>query len=521
MHALVTLPIRMLPFSNKRSEFYLLRLVLGLVCSICGARLYSKISNVFNPRVAAFFLIIMATSPGMFHASVAYLPSSFSMYTTMLGMAAFMDWRGGLRTAQGIFWIGAGACLGWPFAAAMAIPFVLEELMFAIITDIQGQIDFFWRVIDGAVRALLVLAAQVTVDLFFYKKLVCVPFNIVWYNIFSGGGGPNLYGTEPWHFYLRNLFLNFHVWFILALLSMPLVLVQHFFRTKGATRSSYLRSVVLLSPFYLWLLIFTIQPHKEERFMYPAYPALALNASVAIYILLANWGTTDPKDILGRIPIQLRFSIVGLIMIGTLVLSALRTLSTITAYNAPLSVYQFLEEPGGAKTGDFVCLGKEWYRFPSHYLLPTGVKAKFIKSEFSGLLPGEFSEAAGGQGFGLFPGTWLIPAGMNDENREDVGKYTNFKHCKFIVDSQLPSTSVTRLEPNFKADESNWESVQCLPFMDPVSTGPMGRISWMPDLKIVPQKLQRVWGELCLLARKKKQTANTKVNPIPNIETLG
>ena len=76
-----------------------------------------------------------------------------------------------------------------------------------------------------------------------------------------------------------------------------------------------------------------------------------------------------------------------------------------------------------ARPKDNVCLGKEWYRFPSSFHLPYGVRAKFIRSEFSGLLPGEFSEA--NVGFGLFPGTWLVPSGMNDENLEDPGKYVS------------------------------------------------------------------------------------------------
>jgi alpha-1,2-mannosyltransferase len=49
------------------------------------------------------------------------------------------------------------------------------------------------------------------------------------------------------------------------------------------------------------------------------------------------------------------------------------------------------------------------------------MRAKFIKSEFDGLLPGEFSEAQ--TGFGMWPGAWLIPSGMNDQNIEDMGKY--------------------------------------------------------------------------------------------------
>jgi alpha-1,2-mannosyltransferase len=48
----------------------------------------------------------------------------------------------------------------------------------------------------------------------------------------------------------------------------------------------------------------------------------------------------------------------------------------------------------------------------------------FIKSEFSGLLPGEFAEADTTADWSdKYPGTWFIPDGMNDENIEDPGKY--------------------------------------------------------------------------------------------------
>ncbi|KAI7288113.1 glycosyltransferase family 22 protein [Hortaea werneckii] len=240
--------------------------------------------------------------------------------------------------------------------------------------------------------------------------------------------------------------------------------------------------------------------------MYPAYPALAVNAAISLHIILGNINSTDPKDFVAKIPFQLRLGGLLLFCLASFVLSVLRIVGTITAYNAPLSVYKPLHNDsatiGGAKPDDFVCLGKEWYRFPSHYFLPEGVRAKFIKSEFSGLLPGEFSEA--GSGFGLFPGAWLVPPGMNDENIEDVGKYTEVKHCTFIVDSQLPSTETTTLEPSYASDEGTWERAGCLPFLDGFSTTVLGRTLWVPDLPFVPERMKRVWGEYCLLKRKRK-----------------
>lgn len=101
----------------------------------------------------------MVFSPGMFHASAAFLPSSFAMYTTMLGMAAFMNWRGGLKTAHGMFWFSLGGILGWPFSLALCIPFILEELFFASMSHKDALVDAVMRFIRGTVAGLLVLVS--------------------------------------------------------------------------------------------------------------------------------------------------------------------------------------------------------------------------------------------------------------------------------------------------------------------------------------------------------------------------
>lgn len=251
-----------------------------------------------------------------------------------------------------------------------------------------------------------------------------MPLNIVLYNVFSGPGkGPDIYGTEPWHFYVRNLVLNFNIWFVLAVAALPLQVLNQLFRQQTGTKQSILRGIVFVSPFYLWLAIFTLQPHKEERFMYPVYPFLALNSAISLHILLAYFGSSDPRELVGKIPAKLKLGVVVLVVMGAIDVGVWRALGVTTAYSAPLRVYEPLHQAGVSKPGDTVCLGKEWYRFPSSYFLPKGVKAKLIKSAFTGLLPGEFSEA--NVGFGLFPGAWLIPSGMNDENKEDPGKYVS------------------------------------------------------------------------------------------------
>lgn len=106
----------------------------------------------------------MVLSPGNFHASTAYLPSSFTMYTGMLGAAAFMDWRGGLRTATGIAWFAAGGIIGWPFAMALSAPFLLEEGLLALMSlgDTDRFLDAIRRVSKGGFLAILILVSPVS-----------------------------------------------------------------------------------------------------------------------------------------------------------------------------------------------------------------------------------------------------------------------------------------------------------------------------------------------------------------------
>lgn len=158
--------------------------------------------------------------------------------------------------------------------------------------------------------------------------------------------------------------------------------------------------------------------------MYPMYPALALNAAMALHIILATFGKSDPNTLVGKIPAKLKLLLVSFVMLASVDIGVARIYGIYTGYSAPLKIYEPLQPSSNNSIhthGESVCIGKEWYRFPSSYFLPNAMKAKFVKSQFDGLLPGEFAEAK--TGFGFWSGTWLIPAGMNDLNQEDMGKY--------------------------------------------------------------------------------------------------
>lgn len=317
-----------------------------------------------------------------------------------------------------------------------------------------------------------------------------VPWNIVQYNIFGGEGrGPDLYGTEPWYFYIQNLLLNFNILLPLALLSLPALGITHTldYRRFGLIRhqpdetSPYTLVALRLAPFYIWTAVLTLQPHKEERFMYPAYPLLCFNAATTLYLVRGWLEAMYTKAVSVYAVCQILFQLLGtllsypgflqasqtkifsrftlLVITVSIAISGARILALFHYYHAPLDVAYYFEhyeiprllnvtghlppqEPrhagynpayaddqyidisGLKQIGVRVCYGKEWYRFPSHYLFPEGVEVEFVKSGFSGLLPQHFAiDPFPSEGLWKRGQTRVPPPGLNDMNREEPSVY--------------------------------------------------------------------------------------------------
>lgn len=78
----------------------------------------------------------------------------------------------------------------------------------------------------------------------------------------------------------------------------------------------------------------------------------------------------------------------------------------------------------------------------------------------------------------------------------------DISQCSFLVDSYFPGHEATALEPHYVEDESQWESLSCERFLDASQTGLIGRLIWVPDLPVIPEKFRRKYGQYCLLQRR-------------------
>ena len=157
LHAAISRPVDLLMQAAglQFNEFIWSRAVLATVCAYCQSRLFKAAFQNMGPRIAFMFAIAMMSSTGTFYASIAYLPSSFSMYTSMMGMAAFLEARTVPSTTQSITWFGVGAIVGWPFSAALITPFFVDEIISIRLTgDFEATAT---RIFGGLARVLPII----------------------------------------------------------------------------------------------------------------------------------------------------------------------------------------------------------------------------------------------------------------------------------------------------------------------------------------------------------------------------
>ncbi|KAJ1962390.1 mannosyltransferase [Dipsacomyces acuminosporus] len=616
-------------FKSKVQVFYALRIFLAVISAVCEATFVKAIALYVDKRIANYTVIALLGLAGMYHSASAFLPSSFAMYWCTLGSAASMlppirriDDHLWNRTVPAILAFAIAAGCGWPYALIVAVPFALEEVLEHGVgsSNQTGEFWLLWRIkrvvgmaIAGAVSLGAVLGGLCLVDSRYYGHTVVAAWNQVAYNVLGrSGGGPDLYGTEPWYFYIKNGLVNANIIMVLALASFPLwiayyaVLQLTVSNSSGSAAQSQDKSsspdvnkagegdeeqrrrasahkaavdrlftshrllLYRILPYYLVFVVFSLQPHKEERFMSIVYPHLCFNAAVSLSLLhpLYAWAEKFVGGAMGASASSRgrragsggrsdKFNLGILIFAG--VLGALRMMALNQYYSAPMHVLTKLpghhtNAKGSSGAGELpllplgpsiksllswgtrssnsnsnsngqqniadeasqkvVCMGKDWYRFPSSYWLPSGYRLEFIQSKFNGQLPGSFIPAK----------TKSAVRNSTSAERSDFNGLNKWEHthvvgsaetdCDYIIDVdfpeakydggdiEMPFARIVRF--NDGKENGLWRNVGCHGILDTERSSALARVVYVPS-KVARlgdrHLLRQRWGQMCLFER--------------------
>jgi alpha-1,2-mannosyltransferase len=278
-----------------------------------------------------------------------------------------------------IYFFGLASLFGWPFSAFVGIPFFLNYLISYKSVKVSTH-DYVYRFIrflyTSAVAACIILIPMVIIDSSFYNKPSFITWNIVHYNVINADDvtGPSIFGTEPSYFYFLNGFLNFNIVFVLAILAAPILLFSYFFSydlivsninilfLASSNGNPYLKLFLYILPVYMWLLIFTAQPHKEERFLFVIYPLLALNASLSISFLRRISKRLTSKILwFRRFSVFKLFTAIFLILSLSRIIAIQRNFSSFTKIYDDFFSYSIQNLPSSRQYT--LCLSEEWYRY--------------------------------------------------------------------------------------------------------------------------------------------------------------
>ncbi|KAH3660305.1 hypothetical protein OGAPHI_006891 [Ogataea philodendri] len=496
-------------------QFYLVRLTIALSTAAAEIHLANTLKYI-SKDLSNWFLIFQAVNPGMSHASISLLPSSFSMILTLVATAAIVNY---LKYDRFIFKIQknineklktvvkskrseydeslkllnhmytesmitkkrhftlavlattVGGLLGWPFSLALIVPFAVHVFLTQVTRSGYSQLLMYGALSFASI--LFVSISVLQIDTLFYRETTFVPLNIVLYNVLHSAEttGPHIFGTEPLIYYVHNLLLNFNFVLPLAVLG----LLSPFSFEKFNLRQ--IKTIQL--PILVWCAIFFSQPHKEERFLYPIYPLITLTASFFAAQITHLFGDSY---LLAK-----TFTLLSkLVLFITVVsISVLRIISLDSNYGSPLALFRHLPS-SKLDVIENVCIGREWYHYPSSFFLHSNQRLRFVENGFRGMLPGDFAEPATNSWSDLFKSTSAKPTGYNNENKYNPEMVIDFKDCDYYVDLNMPvDTEMGEVQVfDGSSTVSGWELVHCEDFIDTENSHGIDKLVYIPANEI-------------------------------------
>ncbi|XP_052834920.1 probable Dol-P-Man:Man(7)GlcNAc(2)-PP-Dol alpha-1,6-mannosyltransferase isoform X1 [Drosophila gunungcola] len=245
---------------NKFWAQYVVRLVLAGAISVAWNKLRQAVTKIYGVEVRLWFTAITITQFHFMFYMTRPLPNIFALPIVLFAIAYW------LRDQHKPFIICSGIAI-LVFRSELALFLGLLLVM----SLLQRKIS-----IDGLLKFVLpagvcILAATVLVDSFFWRRLLWPEGEVLWYNTILNKSSN--WGTSPflWYFYSA----------LPRAMGASLVFVP-----IGVTLEPRVRPLALSA--LLFVLLYSVLPHKELRFIIYVFPVLNIAAACACQRIWMN-----------------------------------------------------------------------------------------------------------------------------------------------------------------------------------------------------------------------------------------
>ncbi len=278
-----------------------MRAVLGLFNAV--ALIYFKrcLERAYGRGVARWYALFQMSQFHVIYYASRTLPNSFAFGLTTIAFGKFLPSPGvtphGVKRRQ-----QAGISLfvlaGIVFRAEVSLLLVTQLGVLLLDKGIEVRTI----ITTGLISAAIALAISVPLDSWFWQRPLWSELSSFIFNVVHGQSSE--WGTSPWYTYLAIMMPK--------LLLNPLVWVFNVFANFfPPLRGAYTRINLAA---WLYVAIYSLQPHKEARFIIYAVPPMTAAAA-----LTANWiWTRRSKTVLYRLGSLITLASVGLSFVAAL-----------------------------------------------------------------------------------------------------------------------------------------------------------------------------------------------------------
>ncbi len=258
-----------LDISNPYTQAFFLRLLSALLALTVITFFIKKTETQFESNETTIYHLMSYFLWFIPFISVRYSSETWSGLLFLLSLTIFLG--NAKNTMKPLL---LGLTLGLSFLFRFQIAFAIIGFLLWLFLIRKVNIYYFLKI---AFSFLTVVLLGILIDTWFYGEFVFTTWNYFYKNIIEDVA--STFGVSPWFFYISQL-LSFPSYFIGVPLMVSLITLVVY-----KPRNLYLWCII---PF---LIIHSIVPHKEERFIFPIvylFPIVLLSGYNQIKTIIKN-----------------------------------------------------------------------------------------------------------------------------------------------------------------------------------------------------------------------------------------